>query len=87
MHNIFYTRNFLKQFKKLEVSIQEKARQRITLFEKDPKDASLKAHKLSGLLAGFYSFSVASNYRIVFSLDKKKRAICFLKIGTHDVYR
>lgn len=87
MHKIEYAKPFLKQYKKLTPSIQRKVKIAIKKFEIEPKDQSLKAHKLSGKLSRFYSFSVDNNYRIVFEIDKQSGKIFFLKVGGHEVYR
>jgi addiction module RelE/StbE family toxin len=86
MLKVKYTKPFLKQFKKLSPAIQKKAKLAIKKFEKNPKDKSLKAHKLSGELKDFYSFSVDYKYRIVFEIRKETKEINLLKIGDHKVY-
>lgn len=87
MLKVVYTKSFLRQYKKLTPNIKTKTKQAIKKFQKNPKDESLKSHKLNGSLADFYSFSVDYNLRIVFELDKKGNRAVFLKIGSHDVYR
>jgi len=86
MLKVKYTKPFLKQFKKLSPTIQKKAKSAIKKFGSSPKDKSLKAHKLSGELKNFYSFSVDYKYRIVFEINKKTKVINLLKIGNHEVY-
>lgn len=86
MLKIKYTKPFLKQFKKLTPTIQSKAKSSIKKFEKNPKDKSLRAHKLSGELKDFYSFSVDYKFRIVFEINKKTKEVNLLKIGNHGVY-
>jgi len=87
MLKINYTKAFLKQFKKLTPSIQKKAKLAIKKFKDNPKDNSLKSHKLGGKLDGFYSFSVDYDYRIVFEINKKKGVVILLKIGNHKIYQ
>lgn len=85
MLKIVYTKPFLKQFSKLQKQIQEKAKKAILIFQKNPKDHTLKAHKLEGKLKDFYSFSVDYKIRIVFELLDDNAV--FLKIGNHDIYK
>jgi len=87
MLKIKYTKPFLKQFKKLSPILKIKTQTAIKKFQKNPKDSSLKTHKLHGELANFYSFSVDFNYRIVFEINKKEGNFVFLKIGNHEVYK
>jgi proteic killer suppression protein len=87
MHKIQYSKAFLKQFKKLSPDLKRKTKEAIKRFEKNPKDLSLKAHKLTGRLDNFYSFSIDYKFRIIFEIDKQLGQIIFLKVGGHDVYR
>ncbi len=87
MLKIFYTKHFLKQYKKLSPFLKKKTKQSINEFQKNPKDKSLNAHKLSGPLSNFYSFCVDYKYRVVFEIDKKNNQIILLKMGGHEIYR
>ncbi|NCS98962.1 type II toxin-antitoxin system mRNA interferase toxin, RelE/StbE family [Candidatus Parcubacteria bacterium] len=84
---IFYTKHFIKQYKKLTPSLKKKTKLSINKFQKNPKNKTLKAHKLSGQLSGFYSFSVDYRYRVVFEIDKKNNQIILLKVGGHQIYQ
>jgi addiction module RelE/StbE family toxin len=56
------------------------------LFKENPFEPSLRTHKLSGSLEGYYAFSVNYSLRIVFRfIDNDK--VFFVVIGTHSVYR
>lgn len=87
MLNIKYTKLFLRQYSKLPLSIKKKTKESIKKFQKNPKDPSLKTHKLSGSLSKFYSFSVDYKIRIVFEMNKKTGEIYLLKVGGHEVYK
>lgn len=86
MFKIIYTKHFLKQYKKLTPTLKKKTKQSVTKFQKNPKDKSLKAHKLTGPLENFYSFLVDYKYRVVFEIDKKNKQITLLKVGGHEIY-
>ena len=84
--NIAYTPQFLRMLRKLELSLQEEAIEKIELFENDPTHSHLKAHKLKGKLKNRYSFSVNYQTRIVY-IYLSKNEVAFLAIGDHDVYK
>jgi len=51
-------------------------------FADDPRDPLLRTHKLKGELAGYWSFSVDGDLRVVFRWD---RDVAFLvTIGSQD---
>jgi addiction module RelE/StbE family toxin len=87
MLEIEYTKSFLKQYSKLNPLVRRKTKTAINKFQKNPKDSSLKSHKLNGILADKYAFSVDHQYRIVFQMNKEKGSFEFLKIGTHQIYK
>ena len=82
---ITYKPSFVKSFKKLEMSLQEEAFEKIQLFKHTDNHKQLKVHKLPGKLKDYYSFSVNYKYRIVFSYTTDAVAD-FKYIGSHDVY-
>jgi len=81
-----YKPSFLRQYKKLEPALQDDVYEKIELFKNPKNHTKLHVHKLKGILAGRFSFSVNYQYRIVYKyLDKK--TVVFLVIGDHDIYR
>ena len=87
MHRIIYSKNFIKQYNKLPITIIKKTDKVIFKFKKNPKNPSLKSHKLTGVLSDRYAFSIEHQYRIVFSMNKEEGYFEFLKIGTHKIYQ
>lgn len=85
MITIVYTPTFIKTYKKLSKELQEEAREKIALFQKNPTLPSLKSHKLKGKLKGYWSFWVNYKYRIIFEYDTKN-TVALLEIGDHDIY-
>lgn len=77
---------YKKSLAKLPPRLQEKAAQKIHLFQIDPSHSSLNTHKLKGKLKGLWSFGVKYHYRILFQFLSPKE-ILLLDIGTHDVYQ
>ena len=51
-------------------------------FAADPRDPLLRTHKLKGELAGYWSFSVDEDLRVIFRWDGD---VAFLvNLGSHD---
>ncbi len=82
---ILYSPKFVRQLKKLPKEIQALAGRREDIFREDPFDPRLKTHKLSGVLDGFFSFSINYSYRIIFKFIDSS-VVHFHQIGTHDIY-
>lgn len=83
---ILYDPDFIKEFKRLERTIQERAVKAERLFKNTPLHPSLRLHRLKGRLAGIWSISVTMNIRIIFK-QINTGEIVFLSIGKHDIYR
>jgi addiction module RelE/StbE family toxin len=83
---IIYSPLFIRQYKKLPISIKLKAEKCELWFKNDPFDSRLKTHKLSGRLVEYYALSVTHSYRIIFRFLKENTIARFYQIGTHDIY-
>jgi len=83
---IFYTKKFEREYKKINGVLKLKIESKERLFRKSPFDKTLKTHKLSGELDGFWSFSVDFKNRIVFEFINSE-TVFFHSIGSHDVYK
>lgn len=84
--NIVYSRQFKLAFKS---RIQPDKRLR-TLFEEslsffmaDPNEPGLRVHKLHGILAEHYAFSVDLDCRVIFKKFANDTFL-FVDIGSHD---
>ncbi len=82
---IFYSSDFVKQFRKLSDPIQQLAIKKEQIFKNNPLHPSLRLHGLKGHLKGLFSISLTLNYRIIFK-RKPNGDIIFVSIGTHDLY-
>lgn len=82
---IVYTSIFFRKFNKLPKVLQDDVREKITLFAENPRNPSLRAHKLKGQLRGYFSFSVNYKYRIVYEYDDA-HTVALLTVGDHSVY-
>jgi mRNA-degrading endonuclease YafQ of YafQ-DinJ toxin-antitoxin module len=76
---------FIRQFKRLELGLQQEANEKIELLKDNRNFVQLKVHKLHGRLAGRYSFYVNYKTRIVFSYLSKNE-VALLAVGDHAVY-
>ena len=85
MIDVALSSHFIRTFKKLEPRLKEEALEKIELFRINPENPQLKAHKLSGVLKGRYSFSVNYKIRIIYTYLSDTE-IVLLAIGDHDVY-
>ncbi len=87
MIDIWYTREFLRAYAKLEPKLKDEVKRRIAEFRNPKNHASLAVHSLKGRMKGRRSFSVNYRYRIVFQYaDKTKSAAYLFEVGDHDVY-
>lgn len=82
---VVYTPYFVRQFRALEISLQEEVLEKIELFKDKKNHRRLRAHKLTGRLSRRHSFSVNYKIRIVFAYLRKGEAI-LLAVGSHAVY-
>ena len=55
----------------------------MNLFSQDPFHPSLRTHKLTGKLEGFWVFTVAYDCWVVFAFLENKEVL-FIDIGGHD---
>ncbi|OHA44461.1 MAG: hypothetical protein A3G03_01850 [Candidatus Taylorbacteria bacterium RIFCSPLOWO2_12_FULL_44_15c] len=85
MLKIFYTPSFIKQVGKLETDLYDEVVEKVELLKKPINHGQLKVHKLKGVLAGRFSFSVNYKTRIVFA-HISKNEILLHAIGDHSVY-
>ena len=85
MIDISYTSKFEKNFKRLDLTVKSKIKQRVEIFQTDSHDPRLKTHKLSGQLKDYYAFSINHSYRILFIFESSN-SVTFIDVGTHSVY-
>ena len=52
----------------------------------NPFEKSLRTHKLTGRLSGFWSFSINYHLRIIFYFIAEN-VVGFVNIGTHGIYK
>ncbi len=82
---IKYHKDFLKNYKKRIKPYPKLALQftkQLNKFIIDPKDPSLRDHKLIGKRINFRTFSVTGDIRVVYTI--KKNEIWLYDIGSHN---
>ena len=84
-------KSFKRAFKKLikkNPQLQDKVLGILDLLENDPFTPSLKSHKLTGDLDGYWSCSVNYDCRIIFTFSQDEESeetlIILVDIGSHD---
>ena len=83
---IYYSSKFEREYKRLPLKVKLAAEKKEKLFRKNPKEKSLKTHKLTGKLKQYHSFSIDYQYRIIFEFASKNK-VWFLSVGTHEIYK
>jgi mRNA interferase YafQ len=84
-------KSFKRAFKKLikkNPQLQGRVLDILDLLENDPFTPSLKSHKLTGDLDGYWSCSVNYDCRIIFTFsqdeDSEETLIILVDLGSHD---
>jgi len=83
--NIYLSSDFSRNFKKLTKrnnELRQKIKEKIKLFEKNPRYPSLHLHKLIGKETESWSISIEADLRIV--LQYVKDGILLIDIGKHE---
>ncbi len=77
-----------KKFFKIHPELKDRFQSIIEILRKDPKNTSLRIHRLGGKLKGLHAISLTYKYRITLIIRFTKKAIILVDIGSHDeVYR
>lgn len=79
---ISYSKNFVKQARKLSPELRKKLLERIVVFSENPLHPSLRNHQLKGKYKEYRSIDVTGDVRALY-LQKEHEAI-FDAVGTHS---
>ncbi len=80
--NISYSKNFIKQSRKLNKPTRDKVVSRIKLFNENPLDYELNNHPLKGKYKQYRSINITGDYRALYLT--KANDIIFDIVGTHS---
>jgi len=87
MVKVVYTNHFLKSARKLPALIKEKSASSIEVLQKNPFDSTLHTKSLTGKLAGFYSFRITRDWRVIFYFLNPETVKLIDVAHRKDIYR
>lgn len=79
---VSYTKNFIKQAKKLNPELRVKLYQSIKMFCENPLQPALRNHPLKGQFKSYRSIDITGDLRALY-LQQENQAI-FDVVGTHS---
>ncbi|MBI2053344.1 MAG: type II toxin-antitoxin system mRNA interferase toxin, RelE/StbE family [Candidatus Sungbacteria bacterium] len=77
-----FHRRFIKQYRKLPKTHQEKCDARLLIFEKNSSDPMLRNHALTGKYLGYRSIDITGSLRAIYRLLDQDIAY-FIAVDTH----
>jgi len=87
MISIVYGSSFLKSAKKLPAKIQIKLSKQLSLIGENPFHSLLHTKSLTGKLAGFYSFRITRDWRVIFQFLQKDKIQLLQADNRKDIYK
>jgi len=88
MYKLVFGSKFLRSAEKLDKRLKLKLKSSLDVLSQNPFHPNLHTKSLSGKLAGFYSFRLSRDYRVIFELISSEGVIYLLKVGDRkDIYR
>lgn len=81
---ILFTARFLRSFNKLPGLIQQDVEHSVETLKKNPKEQSLKLHKLKGRMRRYYAISANYSHRVIIKIEKDT-TYC-MDVGDHSIY-
>lgn len=65
------------------IKLIQQVKERLILFQTDPKSLLLKNHKLKGTFLGYRAFSITGDIRIVYEQESED-IVTLVDIGSHN---
>ncbi|OGZ33876.1 MAG: hypothetical protein A3I88_01145 [Candidatus Portnoybacteria bacterium RIFCSPLOWO2_12_FULL_39_9] len=87
MIQIVYGNHFLKSAKKLPKKQQIKLAKLLEIFKENPFHRLLQTKSLTGPLAGFYSFRITRDWRVIFEFINPQTIKLIEAAHRKDIYR
>jgi addiction module RelE/StbE family toxin len=84
---IVYSDGFFKSAKKLPVNIKKKLAKLLSFLEQYPYHPLLHSKHLTGELAGFLSFRITRDYRVIFRFLDSNTVQLIRAANRKDIYR
>ena len=79
---VSYSKNFIKQAKKLDVNIRQSVYENILLFSNNPLHPKLRNHALRGKYRSYRSIDVTGDVRALYI--QREDEVIFDTVGTHS---
>lgn len=79
---ISYSKNFIKQSKKLDIKLRRKLVESIAIFVDNPLDPILRNHSLTGKFKDYGSINITGDYRALYLQIRSE--VIFDMVGTHS---
>ena len=80
--NISYSKNFIKQAKKLSPELRKKLLERLEIFSENPLHTILRNHQLKGKYKEYRSIDITGDVRALYV--QSEREVIFDTVGTHS---
>lgn len=82
---VLSSKDFIKQYKKVDVKIRKAFDKQFAIFAKDPVNSSLDNHPLRYKWKGHRSIDITADWRAVYKEinEGKERIAYFVALGTH----
>ena len=84
--NIYYSKDFLGQFKKLDQELKSLTVKKIEIFKENPLHPSLRLHMLKGKLINLWAIAITLKHRLIFK-RLENGDILLISVGKHDIYK
>lgn len=84
---IVYDDNFIKEAKKLPSAQQKKLASLLEILSENPFNPLLHTKRLSGQLAGYLSFRITKDWRVIFLFQDKETVAIISTKHRRDIYR
>ena len=82
--DVAYSKNFEKDFAKLQKKIQDQFFGRLSLYLENPQHPLLRVHALNGIYQGYQSFNVTADIRVIFTFRDNGTVLYVDMVGTHS---
>ena len=87
MIRIVYTKQFRKSAKPLSDKLRNKLAELVFILRENPYDSRLHTKRLSGELAGFLSFRITRDWRVIFQFNDPTTVQLLRVRNRKDIYR
>jgi addiction module RelE/StbE family toxin len=81
---IITTKQYIKQFEKLQKASKISVKKSIIIFQENPLDPKLNNHALKGKFKGYRSIDAEFDLRIIFREENGYEIVAIVQVGTHS---